>query len=149
MNLNINFFQYQESLKLKSENRKRYLFDPIRKKYLALQPEELVRQLIIQYLVQEALFPLCRIAVERQLKVHEMTKRCDLLVFDANYKPFLLIECKAPQVAITERVFEQIAHYNILLKVSYLVASNGIETYCSAIDHRKKKFQFLDYIPRI
>lgn len=149
MNLNINFLAYQQHLKVKKEGETSYLFDPIRKKYLVLQPEELVRQLIIQYLVRQEICPMRRIAVERQIQVHQLKKRCDILIFNENYEPHFLIECKAPQVPINEKVFEQIANYNIPLKVPYLLVSNGIATYCCKINHEQESFEFLGQLPQL
>jgi hypothetical protein len=143
----LNLMQYQELLQFKTEEGKRFIFDPIRKKYLVFQTEEFVRQLIVQYLLLEKHYPAGKIALEVGLKINDMQKRCDILVYDNTFMPFMIVECKAPKVPISEAVFLQIATYNIALKVPYLVVSNGIRTYCSRIDHEKESFEFLNDIP--
>lgn len=147
MNLDINFIAYRESIQLKKEAQKTLIFDPIRKKYLVLAPEELVRQMVVQYLIQEKFFPKTKIAVEKGLKVNSLDKRCDILIYDKNTMPFLLVECKAPQVNINQKTFEQIARYNLPLQVQYLLVTNGIATYCCKMDYEKRDFVFLNDIP--
>jgi hypothetical protein len=129
------------------ENGKRYIYDPIRKKHLVLQPEELVRQLIVQYLLTEKNYPIGKIALEVGLKVNNLQKRCDILIYDAHFQPFFVIECKAPQVPVDAAVFEQAAIYNMALKVPYLMVSNGIANYCCRIIHEEERFEFLNEIP--
>lgn len=143
----LNFLKYQDKLQLKSEEGKRYIYDPIRRKYLILQPEELVRQLIVQYLLIEKGYTANRMALELGLTVNEMQKRCDILVYDSAVQPLLLVECKAPAVPMTDMVFKQIATYNMLLKVPYLLVSNGVVSYCCRIIHAEERFEFLSEIP--
>jgi hypothetical protein len=144
---NANFLEYQDQLNIRKKEGKTYIYDPVRKKDLVLQPEELVRQLIIQYLIQALNYPLNKIAVEFGLKVNTLLKRCDILVYNQDYKEALMVECKAPQVKLTQAVFKQIATYNMSMQVPYLLVSNGPTTYCAKIDFEQEKFTFLDEIP--
>ena len=106
------------------------IFDAIRKKHVALTPEEAVRQNLIKYLTTEKGYPVSLISVEEQLKYAGACKRTDLIVYKNDGQPLMLIECKAPEVAITNKVFEQIAIYNLAIKAPYLLITNGIQTYC-------------------
>jgi len=145
--IEIDFSKYKNRLKIKRQGRKRYLFDPIRQKFLVLTPEELVRQLVILHLIEEKKCNRNRIAIEKTLKVNQLVKRCDILVYDREMKPFLLVECKAATVAISQKTFRQIAWYNLPLKVDYLLVTNGLETFCCEMDYEGKSFRFLEEIP--
>ena len=145
--LEIDFSQYHSNLKIKREEKKSFIFCFIRKKYLVLTPEELVRQTIIHYLISEQNFSKNKIAVEKQLMVNELKKRCDILTFDKTLTPFLLIECKATNVQISQDTFRQIAWYNMPLKVPYLMVSNGIQTFCCSMDYQNNSYQFIREIP--
>lgn len=144
----IDFLSYKTQLKLKIEKDRRYIFDPIRQKYLVLFPEELVRQLVLLYLIQEKKYNKNRIKIEKTLQVNQRTKRCDILIYDQAVKPLLLVECKAPQVKITQATFEQIAWYNMPLQVQYLMVTNGVSTYCCAMDYEQQTYHFLAEIPK-
>ena len=147
MNLSLDLLQYQDELKRTDKQGKQQIFDPIRKKYLIQTPEELVRQLLIIYLQKELKISKTYIAVEKSFKINQRIKRFDLLVFDKQHKPYLLVECKSPQIKIDQSTFEQVAWYNYHFKVPYLLVTNGIMTYCCSIDFEKESFSFLDYIP--
>ncbi len=147
MNIQLNLLDYQSELKIKKEDGKRYLFDPIRKTYLVLTPEEMVRQLLIQYLLAERNISKNRLALERALKVNTMTRRWDLMIYRQDMTPWLLVECKAPEVKITQSVFEQISAYNLTLRVPYLLVTNGIDTYCCEMDYEGETFKFLEAVP--
>ena len=118
-----------------------------RRKRLVLTPEEVVRQLLLHHLIQTCGYPQQRIRVEMGLKVNTMRRRCDVLVFNQQVEPVLLVECKSAKVPITQRTFEQIAQYNTTLKVPYLLVSNGPTSYCAHIDHEAGTFQFLSELP--
>jgi hypothetical protein len=137
----------QYPIKLKEEKGTKYIFDPIRKKYLVLLPEEWVRQNFIQYLINEKSFPSTLIAIEKGLKLNELQKRADIVIYDNKGQPIVLIECKAPKVKINQEVFEQVARYNIVFKVPYLVVTNGIEHYCAKVDLKENSFEFLQELP--
>ena len=147
MQLDLPLLHYQSDLKTKHSQGKRYIFDLIRKKYLVLTPEEIVRQLIILYLIEEKGYPKNKIRVEMGLTVNGLTKRCDILVFDDNFEPVLLVECKAAFVKVNQKVFEQIATYNMTLQVPYLLVTNGPQNFCSYINRAAESFEFLAEIP--
>lgn len=136
----------QYPIKIKKEGGKEFIFDSIRKKYLVLTPEEWVRQNFIQYLIHDKKYPASLIAIEKGLKLNELQKRADAL-FYKDSKPHVLIEFKAPNVKITQETFEQIARYNMVFKVPYLIVSNGMDHYCSKIDFETNSFKFLKEIP--
>ncbi|MDB4533622.1 type I restriction enzyme HsdR N-terminal domain-containing protein [Vicingaceae bacterium] len=137
----------QYPIKLKEEKGTKYIFDPIRKKYLVLQPEEWVRQNFIQYLINEKSFPSSLIAIEKGLKLNELQKRADIVIYDKQAQPIVLIECKAPKVKINQEVFEQVARYNVVFKVPYLVVTNGLEHFCAKVNLLENSFEFLKELP--
>ncbi len=122
------------------------IFDPVRKKYVALTPEEWVRQHLILYLNSEKQVPLHMMASERGLSINRMTKRFDLVVYNLSGKPALIVECKAPTVALSEDVFFQIARYNLALKVNYLLVSNGLQHLFGVIDYSTGNLALADEI---
>lgn len=123
------------------------VFDPVRRRWIALTPEEMVRQLLIQYLLHESHFPLSRMSVERKLTLHGMTRRYDLVLFDVKGNPFLLVECKAPIIPLNQDVLDQAARYNLTIQVPYLFVTNGRKSYCCRIDFVQEKWEFLDHMP--
>ena len=137
----------QYPLKIKEEGGTRYIFDSIRKKYLVLLPEEWVRQNFIQFLVRDKNYAASLIAIEKGLKLNELQKRADIVIYDKQAKPIVLIECKAPKVKINQEVFEQVARYNMVFKVPYLVVTNGLEHYCAKVNFETNSFEFLKDIP--
>ncbi len=141
----LNLPPYQ--FKMKKDGERIQIFDAIRKKYVVLTPEEWVRQNILQYLIQEKNFPSSLIAVEAGLKYNQLQKRADVLVYDKSGSPFLLVECKAPEVKITQDTFDQIARYNLIFKVKYLVVTNGLNHFCCIMDYTDNSYQYLDFIP--
>jgi type I site-specific restriction endonuclease len=134
-------------VKLKEEGGKQFIFDFIRKKYLVNTPEEWVRQNFIQFLIQEKKYPASLIAIEKALKLNELQKRADAVVYDKNGEAIVLIEFKAPKIKITESTFEQISRYNMVFKVPYLIVSNGLNHYCCKIDFTENSFEFIKEIP--
>lgn len=147
MLLKIDLLKYQSRLEIKYTNNQKYILGLIRKKYLVLTPEEIVRQLILHYLVEEKGYPKNRIRSEMGLEVNTMTKRCDILVFNKALEPALLVECKSAKVKVDNKVFHQIAQYNMTLKVPYLLVTNGPVNYCSLINQEEKTFEFLEEVP--
>lgn len=147
MLLDINLLKYQPKLDIEYTNNQKYIFGIIRKKYLVLTPEEIVRQLILHYLIEEKGYPKNKIRAEMGLEVNTMIKRCDILVFNKALEPVLLVECKSAKVKIDYKVFDQIAQYNMTLKVPYLLVTNGPVNYCSIINQEEKTFEFLEAIP--
>ncbi|WP_407521933.1 type I restriction enzyme HsdR N-terminal domain-containing protein [Lacibacter sp. MH-610] len=116
--------------KIKEEAGKELIFDDIRKQWVRLSPEEWVRQNFIQYLVQTKNYPSALIGVEKEINLGELKKRFDILVYDKNHQPWMMIECKAMEVELTEEVLQQVLRYNISVPVAYLVITNGTYTYC-------------------
>jgi len=129
------------------ENGKKYIFDPFRSKFLVLTPEENVRQHFARYLMEELSYPATLMMSEHSLTLNKMNKRCDLIVFDKSGAPLVLVECKAPEVKIAQAVFDQVARYNLVFKVSYLMVSNGLKHYCCKIDFATGKIEFLNAMP--
>lgn len=126
---------------------KKQILDIIRKKYVSLTPEEWVRQNFIAWLLLHKNYPAGLIGIEKEIRVNKLKKRFDAIVYNKNHKPEILIECKAPEVAIAQKVFDQAAVYNMTLHVRYLIVTNGMEHYCCTVDPEKRKYSFLDDIP--
>lgn len=110
------------------------IFDVIRKKYVVLTPEEWVRQHVIHYLAGAKKVPAALIAVEREIDLYGLRKRFDVVVFDREGNPWLLVECKAPSVPLTRQVFDQAFRYNMTLEAPYVAVTNGVQHYCGRID---------------
>ncbi len=142
----LNFPTY--AFKVRVEGDQKQIFDEIRKKYIALTPEEWVRQHMIKYLTKEKKYPSGLFAIETGLKYNKLQKRTDLVVYKRDGLPLLLVECKAPGVTINEKPFNQIASYNKKLQSKYLIVTNGISHYCCEIDYSNGKLEFLDNIPK-
>ncbi len=140
----IDLLQYQSRIDFRKGKK---LFDPIRKKEIVVTPEELVRQLLIIYMVEEIAYPQSKISVEKQVLVNGLPKRFDVLIHGNQGEPILLVECKAPNVKIDEVVLHQVARYNSTLQVQYFIMTNGIQTYCGQIDYKTGEIHYLDYLP--
>lgn len=123
------------------------IFDSIRKKYVRLTPEEWVRQNFIQFLVSEKKYSPALLAVETGVNVNNNPQRADLIVFDRQGNPAMVVEFKAPEVKITQQTFDQVARYNMPLKVKFLIVSNGLQHYCCQIDYASGTYTFLPDIP--
>ena len=121
--------------KITEDNGKLTLFDDIRKKHILLTPEEWVRQHFVQYLINQKGYPKSLIKLEGGLKLHGKARRTDIVVFNAKGERILLIECKAPSVKIDQKVFDQVARYNMVHKVALLAVSNGMEHYYCRINY--------------
>lgn len=126
---------------------KTYIFDAFRRKEVALTPEEWVRQHFVHFLVSAKGYPSERIANEVCIQLNTVSKRCDTVVYDDYLHPLVIVEYKAPGVAITEAVFDQIARYNAVLHVPYLIVSNGLSHYCCNMDYQTMQCGFLKEIP--
>lgn len=134
-------------IKLRGTKARPQIFDILRKKYIALTPEEWVRQHFVHFLVEHKGYPAALMANEIQLKVGEKTLRADSVLYSRDLKPRMIIEYKAPHIPITQKVFDQISIYNMLLHVDYLVVSNGLQHYICKMDYNDKKHLFLEDIP--
>lgn len=135
------------SFRFKNSENKIAIFDEIRKKFILLTPEEWVRQHVVQYLLQDKNYPKSYINVEKLIKVNDLNKRYDIVVYQPNGELFLLIECKAPEVKISQQTFDQIARYNLALNAKYLMVSNGLNHYFCKIDFENEKYVFLEELP--
>lgn len=140
--INITFSEY--SFKVKKINGKPFIFDVVRKKFVALTPEEKVRQLMLHFLIHDLNFPKSLTAVEMNIMLNQMQKRCDIVVFEKSGSPFLIVECKSPKIKITQNVFDQIARYNLALKVKYLIVTNGEQHFVCEMNYTENTYCFLE-----
>lgn len=124
------------------------VFDAVRKKYLVLTSEEWVRQHFIYYLNTEKKYPLGLMGIEKIVKYNGQSTRADIILYNNTGKPNMIVECKAPEVKITQDTFDQIAKYNFKLKVNFLVVTNGMQHFCCAMDYENNKINFLKEIPQ-
>lgn len=134
-------------IKIQEKDNKRVIFDVLRRKYVALTPEEWVRQHFIHYLVNHKHYPAGLLANEIELKIGEKRLRCDTVLYDRTLQPRMIIEYKAPTVTLNQKVFDQVFTYNILLRVDYLIISNGMHHICCRIDKENHQYAFLEDIP--
>ncbi|MDE7379316.1 MAG: type I restriction enzyme HsdR N-terminal domain-containing protein [Paraprevotella sp.] len=134
-------------IKIVMRNGKRCVFDPIRHKYVALTPEEWVRQHFVNFLTERKGYPASLLGNEISLSLNGTTKRCDTILFSRTASPQMIIEYKAPHIKITQNVFSQISRYNMALHVDYLVVSNGLTHYCCRMDYERRTYAFLPDIP--
>ena len=141
----LNLPRYEISVKRNGE--RLTIFDFLRRRHVALTPEEWVRQHFVHFLVEHKGYPKGLLANEVELSVGEKNLRCDSILYDPSLKPRMIVEYKAPSVVVTQKVFQQIATYNLLLHVDYLVVSNGLTHYCVKMDNDNQKYLFLDDIP--
>tara|TARA_R110000868_G_scaffold145181_2_gene365125 strand:+ start:23106 stop:23552 length:447 start_codon:yes stop_codon:yes gene_type:complete len=141
----LNFPTYD--FRFKNSENKIYIFDVVRKKFVVLQPEEWVRQHVVHYLVFQKRYPLSLINVEKQIKTNDFIRRYDIVIFKPDGNIQLLVECKAPEVSITQTTFDQIARYNIELQSDFLMVTNGLNHFYCKMDFEQEKYSFLRDIP--
>jgi len=125
----------------------RQIFDPVRSKFVALTPEEWVRQHFLNYMMTTLGYPKGLIRVEAAFRLNSMLRRADILVYSRSGEPALIVECKAPEVKIKQSVFDQIINYNFNYCVRYIVVTNGLQHYAAEVDQAEKKITFLETIP--
>jgi hypothetical protein len=133
------------TFKIKQENDIEVIFDELRKRWVRLTPEEWVRQNFVQYLIQVKNYPPALIAIEKEIWLNDLKKRFDMLVYNGQYQPWMLIECKAMNVPINEKVLEQMLRYNLALPVQYLVITNGL--FCHAAERKAGELLYLKDCP--
>lgn len=133
--------------KIAVRNGKKVIFDVIRRRYVALTPEEWVRQHFVHFLLTYKGYPQALMANEVQLQLNGTKKRCDTVLYWRDLTARMIVEYKAPEVEITQAVFDQITRYNMVLKVDYLVVSNGMRHYCCRMDYERNSYTFLKDIP--
>lgn len=141
----LNFPSY--SFRFKNSENKVSIFDAIRKKFIILTPEEWVRQHVVQFLMTEKNYPQSLLNVEKVLQVNGLLKRYDIVVYNSDGTIHILIECKAPEVTISQNTFDQIAQYNMTLQSNYLMVTNGLNHYFCQMDFENEKYQFLTELP--
>ncbi len=141
----INFPSY--TFRFKNSENGLCIFDPIRKKFVRLLPEEWVRQHVVQYLLRDKGYPKLRLRVEGVISVHGMKKRCDIVLYEPDGTIFLVVECKSPAVSLDQSVFDQLARYNLALNAKMLMVTNGLQHYYCTLDYEKEKYCFVQDIP--
>lgn len=134
-------------INIKKSGNKLTVFDNLRRRFVALTPEEWVRQHFVNYLITEKKYPASFIANEIQINLNNQKKRCDSVIYNRAMQPLVIVEYKSPDIKITQEVFNQIANYNIVLKVEYLIVSNGVNHFCCHMDYEQMKFEYLSDIP--
>ncbi len=137
----------QYSFKINGKEDNEMILDPLRRKFVKLTPEEWVRQNFIQYLINEGKYPAGLLGIEVLFRLNKLKRRVDILVHNRLGEAIMIVECKSADVKIDEKVFEQIATYNMKFKVPYLVVTNGLHHYACKIDHQEMKFEYLLVIP--
>ena len=137
----------QYPIKIQEKGEKRQIFDFLRRKWVALTPEEWVRQHFTHYLVEQKGYPKGLLANEVELKIGEKKLRCDTLLYYKELRPRMIIEYKAPNIQLQQKTFDQISAYNLLLKVDFLIVSNGFQHHCCKMDYNTQSYTFLEGIP--
>ena len=143
--IQLNLPSYQ--IKLSGSKEKPTIFDILRRKYVALTPEEWVRQHFVHFLVEHKGYPATLLANEVKLQVGDKKLRADTVLYDTTLRPRMVVEYKAPHITITQEVFNQVTTYNMLLHVDFLIVSNGLNHYCCRMDYEHNTYTFLDDIP--
>ncbi len=134
-------------LNITKKGEKLMVFDILRHKQVVLTPEEWVRQHFIHFLIEHKGYPAARLGNEIALELNGTKKRCDSVLFDEYARPCMIIEYKAPHIKLTQKTLNQICRYNMAMRVSYLILSNGIEHFCVLVDYEKGEYRYLDDIP--
>ena len=144
--MKLNLPQYEFNIKKDSTGNYK-IFDSLRRKFVALTPEEWVRQNFVAFLINDKRFPSGLMNNEISLTQNGISRRCDTLISDRHGNPFMIVEYKAPSIQISQKVFDQIVRYNMVLRAKYLVVSNGLSHYCCKIDYATNSYSFLPDIP--
>ena len=139
--------EWARRVKARQHDGQQQLYDPVRRRFIARTPEEYVRQALLQYLLAGKGYSVNRLSVEKMVMVNGLSRRFDILIYDHQIQPWLLVECKAPQVALNDGTFRQAAAYNFALQAPYLAITNGVHTYCCSIDLEAKTYAFLRDFP--
>lgn len=141
----LNFKDY--TFRFKNTDNKISVFDEIRRKFIILTPEEWVRQHVVRFLLEEKKYPKSYVNVEKIIKINGLTKRYDVVVFQPDGSIFLLVECKAPGITISQNTFDQIARYNMSLNAIHMMVTNGLNHYFCQMDYEQEKYSFLQDLP--
>ena len=145
LTMNLNLPSY--SFRIKEKSGKKLIFDNFRRRWVVLTPEEWVRQNFARYLTEIKHFPASLVSLERSLRINQHDFRTDIVLFSRSGSSLVAVECKAPEVKITQQVFDQIARYNLELRVGYLIVTNGMSHYCCRFDQSRLTYTFLPEIP--
>jgi predicted type IV restriction endonuclease len=132
---------------IRREGKNVRIFDTLRQRFVALTPEEWVRQHFVNMLLTNYGFSSSLTANEVSLSLNGMSRRCDTVVYDKQLRPRMILEYKRPSVEITQRVFDQICRYNMVMHVDYLVVSNGMQHFACRMDYERQTYEFLKEIP--
>jgi len=132
--------------KIKTEDNGDYILDEIRKKFVKLTPEEQVRQNFVKYLISEKKYPKSLFAIEYKIEINKNIMRCDIVIFDKDFKPNIIVECKAPNIKITEKTFNQAIDYYFVLKPKYIIVTNGLTHYYVEFNEKENSFKFIEDI---
>ncbi len=141
--IKIDYPAYQPQIK--KENNSEFIFDKLRKQWIVLTPEEWVRQNFLNYIIQVKKYPSSLIAVEKEIKINGLKKRFDIVVYDTNSNPWMLIECKEMEVALTEKVLTQTLGYHSFLQSKFIILTNGIN--CMAFENNSNQFNAIPELP--
>ena len=141
----LNFPSYK--IPIKNKENKMLIFDSIRKKWVSLIPEEWVRINCVQFLINEKKIPRSLISIEKEIKLNNLKKRFDIVVYNKNGEVQILVECKAPNIKIKQSVFDQISKYNLVLKSKFLMITNGINHYFFIMNFKAQRIEFLKELP--
>jgi len=133
------------SFNIKSENDRKLIFDPCRAKWVFLSPEEWVRQNFVRYLVDELNYPQSLIVTEMSIKLNTQNRRCDIVIHDREGKPKMIVECKSPDVKLSQATFDQANNYNWALGLSFIIITNGLSHFC--LERKDNKFEFRKNFP--
>ncbi len=147
MQLQLDFWQYEAQLSRWEEGGRALLYDPIRRRKVSFTPEEWLRQLVLQYLLKAKNYPPGLMRTEVGLTLNGMPRRCDIVVFDRQLRPWLLVECKSPKIPLAQSTFEQVARYNLVFQAPFLAITNGTTTFCAHLNHEHGTFHFLPDFP--
>ncbi len=142
----LNLPEYEHKVKHRDDG-SWIIWDRLRERWVALTPEEWVRQHFVEWLISEKKFPAALMGNEVSLTQNGIARRCDTVVADRTGQPLVIVEYKAPNINITQKTFDQIVRYNIVLHAKYLIVSNGLKHYCCLIDYETSKYRFLETIP--
>lgn len=135
----------KEGIKIKQQGLEKEIFDPVRKKWLLLSPEEWVRQNVIQYLLLTKKYPQSLLAVEKEIKIGRLKKRCDIVVYNRQSQPWMIIECKEMKVPLSDKTLEQALRYHTTLQAKYLIITNGY--YCAGFGKKENRFIEINTFP--
>lgn len=147
--LNIDLYNLRDELQTRAVSDTPQIFCVVRRRWVVLEPEEIVRQLFLTYCMKNMHYPRSLISVEKAITVNDMTRRYDVVLHDRKAAPFILIECKAPSIALDQSTLHQVAQYNSTLVAPYLVITNGRASYGFLIDHDLKSFTQIDSLPNL